>query len=72
MVLQLEKNEEVWLLERSKPFLSKNKTKTKQNMTLWHRPKTAYQHRHVTPTVKNGGGTCLICACFATMGPEHL
>jgi len=39
---------------------------------VWRKPNTAYQHKHLTPTVKHGGGGLMIWACFAATGPGHL
>jgi len=33
---------------------------------------TAYQHKHLIPTVRHGGGGMMIWACFAAEGPGHL
>jgi len=34
-------------------------------------PNAAYQHRHLIPTVKHGGGRLMIWACFVATGPGH-
>ena len=34
-------------------------------------PNTAYQHKHLKPTVKHGGGRLMIRACFEATGPQH-
>ena len=36
------------------------------------KPNTAYQHKHLIPTVKHGGGGLMIRACFTATGPQHL
>jgi len=36
------------------------------------KPNTAYQHKHLIPTVKHGGGGLMIWACSAATGPGHL
>jgi len=32
---------------------------------------TAYQHKHLKPTVKHGGGGLMIWPCSAATGPGH-
>jgi len=32
---------------------------------VWHKPNTAFQHKHLIPTVKHCGGEVKIWACFA-------
>jgi len=39
---------------------------------IWRKPNTAYQHKHLIPTVKHGGRGLMILACFAATEPEHL
>ena len=39
---------------------------------VWQKTNTAYQHEHLIPTVKHGGGGLVIWACFAATGPGHL
>ena len=39
---------------------------------VWRKPNTAYQHKHLIPTVKHGGGGLMIWACSAATGPGHL
>ena len=39
---------------------------------VWREPNTAYEHKHLIPTVKHGGGGMMIWACFAVTGPSHL
>ena len=39
---------------------------------VWRKPNTAYQHKHLIPTVMHGGGGLMIWACFTATGPEHL
>ena len=39
---------------------------------VWRKPNTAYQHKHLIPTVKHGGGGLMMWACFAATGPGHL
>ena len=42
----------------------------KQRVLL--KPNTAFQHKHLIPTVQQGGRGVMICACFAAMGTGHL
>ena len=39
---------------------------------IWQKPNTAYQHKHLIPTVKDGGGGVMIWASFAATGHGHL
>jgi len=39
---------------------------------VWRKPNAAYQHKHLIPTVKHGGGGLMIWACLAATGPGHL
>jgi len=39
---------------------------------VWRKPNTAYQHIHLVPAVKHGGGGLMIWACSAATGPGHL
>jgi len=39
---------------------------------VWTKPKTAYQHTHLIPTVKHSGGGLIIWVCSAATGPGHL
>ena len=39
---------------------------------VWRKPNTAYQHKHLIPAVKHGGGGLIIWACSAATGPGHL
>jgi len=39
---------------------------------VWRKPNTAYQHKHVIPTVGYCGGGLMIWACSAATGPGHL
>ncbi|MEE6519334.1 hypothetical protein FKM82_031075 [Ascaphus truei] len=36
------------------------------------KPNTAYQHKHLIPTVKHGGEVVMIWACFAATGHGNL
>ncbi len=31
---------------------------------VWCRPKTAFQEKHLIPTVKHGGGNVMVWGCF--------
>jgi transposase len=33
---------------------------------------TAHQHQNLIPTVKHGGGSIMVCGCFAASGPGQL
>jgi len=46
-----------------------NKTELKRT---WRNPNTAYQHKHLRPTVKHCGGGVMIWSYFAATGSEHL
>lgn len=35
-----------------------------QMHNIWHKPNTAYQYKHLMPTVKHSGGGVMIWACF--------
>ena len=39
---------------------------------VWRKPNTAYQHKHLIPTVKHGGEGLMMWACSAATGPGHL
>ena len=39
---------------------------------IWRKPNTAYQHKHLIPTVKHGGGGLMFWACSAATEPGHL
>ena len=39
---------------------------------IWRKPNTAYQHKHLIPTVKHGGGGLMIWAGSAATVPGHL
>ena len=41
-------------------------------LTLVPVTNTAYQHKHLLPTVQHGGGGLMIWACSAATGPGHL
>ena len=38
---------------------------------VWRKPNTAYQHKHLIPAVKHGGGGLMIWTCVAATGPGH-
>ena len=39
---------------------------------VWRKPNTAYQHKHLIPTVNHGGGGLMVWAYFAATGPGLL
>ena len=39
---------------------------------VWRKPNTTYQHKHLIPTVKHGGGGLMMWACSTTTRPGHL
>lgn len=39
---------------------------------VWQRANTAFQHKNLIPSVKNGGGSIMVWACFAPSGPGRL
>ena len=45
----------------------------KEHTTLYVENKgTAHQHQNLIPTVKYGGGSLMVCGCFAASGPGQL
>jgi len=57
-------NNELWTDETKEKIFGHN---TQQH--VWRKPNTAYQHKHLIPTVKHGGGRLMIWACSAATGP---
>ena len=39
---------------------------------IWRKSNTAFQKKNIVPTVKYGGGSVMIWACFAASGPGRL
>jgi len=39
---------------------------------VWRKPDRAYQHKHLIPAVKHGGGGLMIWAYFAAARPRQL
>ncbi len=39
---------------------------------IWRKSNTAFQKKHIIPTVKYGGGSVMVWGCFAASGPGRL
>ncbi len=39
---------------------------------IWHKTSTAIHKKNIIPAVRHGGGSVLICGCFAASGPGRL
>ena len=39
---------------------------------VWRKENTAFQHKNLIPSVKHGGGSIMVWACFAASGPGRL
>ncbi|GFV08756.1 transposable element Tcb1 transposase [Trichonephila clavipes] len=39
---------------------------------VWRKPNTELEKQHLTPTVKHGGGSVLVCSCMAENGVGKL
>uniref|UniRef100_A0AAZ3SHC0 Transposase Tc1-like domain-containing protein n=1 Tax=Oncorhynchus tshawytscha TaxID=74940 RepID=A0AAZ3SHC0_ONCTS len=39
---------------------------------VWRKKGTANQHKNLIPIVKYGGGSTMVCGCFAASGPGQL
>ncbi|KAK3548201.1 hypothetical protein QTP70_005167 [Hemibagrus guttatus] len=39
---------------------------------VWRKSNTAFQKKNITPTVKYGGGSVMVCGCSAASGPGRL
>ncbi|KAF7646092.1 hypothetical protein LDENG_00193750 [Lucifuga dentata] len=43
-----------------------------ENCYVWRKANTAFLKKNLVPTVKHGGGSILVWACFAAGGPGNL